>query len=366
MTTLILARGDNHETVSLPLPATRGEVVETFALLDAISRYAGDARIIHAVSDIPNLAQYVKNTNLNAPDAFSKLNQLAEKIDGMSQRERDMFSGALGAESVNGLDDMLRIAGSLDEYELIGDVSSDRELGGWLVEQGFLQVPDYVRPYLDYAAIGAEYYEKHDGAYTPNGYVRRREATQEQAQGDKPIFQMYLTYGQREYRLDLPADDARLDAARQSLGIGDLAQASIYRVRCETPFLSDRLPMDCVSVEDANELTQAIKEQPDGDLLKYLAVLSAEQPDDFPGALRLILDLDDYERITEGAYEYGQSVLRRIGADDELINTIDGYMDFEKFGEDSMKEDGVRQTEFGIVRRISTPFPNQMQSQQMM
>ena len=31
-------------------------------------------------------------------------------------------------------------------------------------------------------------------------------------------------------------------------------------------------------------------------------------------------------------------------------------MDFEQFGEDSMKEDGVRQTEFGLVRRLSSPF----------
>ena len=105
--------------------------------------------------------------------------------------------------------------------------------------------------------------------------------------------------------------------------------------------------MNCVSVESANELARTIREMPDGDLLKYLAVLSVEPPADFPGALRLALELDDYERITEGSYEYGQSVLRRIGADEELISVIDGYMDFEQFGEDSMKEDGVRQTEFG-------------------
>ena len=50
-------------------------------------------------------------------------------------------------------------------------------------------------------------------------------------------------------------------------------------------------------------------------------------------ALRCAMNLDDYERIPEDTYEYGQAVLRRIGADDELIDTIDGYMDFEKLGE---------------------------------
>ena len=40
-------------------------------------------------------------------------------------------------------------------------------------------------------------------------------------------------------------------------------------------------------------------------------------------------------------------------------------MDFEQFGEDSMKEDGVRQTEFGLVRRLSSPFDGQTPLQQV-
>ena len=50
-------------------------------------------------------------------------------------------------------------------------------------------------------------------------------------------------------------------------------------------------------------------------------------------------------------------MLRRIGADEEIINTIDGYMDFAQLGTDSLAEDGVRRTEFGLVRRLSMPFP---------
>ncbi|GBF71694.1 hypothetical protein LAWASA_4455 [Lawsonibacter asaccharolyticus] len=152
---------------------------------------------------------------------------------------------------------------------------------------------------------------------------------------------------------------------KRSLGIEDFAQAAIYQTRCEMEPLAGLLPMDCVSVESANELAKTIQEMPDGDLLKYLAVLSVEQPADFPGALRLALELDDYERITEGTCEYGQSVLQRFGADEELISVIDGYMDFEQFGEDSMKEDGVRQTEFGLVRRLSSPFDGQTPLQQV-
>lgn len=51
-------------------------------------------------------------------------------------------------------------------------------------------------------------------------------------------------------------------------------------------------------------------------------------------------------------------------ATNQLVLTV-GYMDFEQFGEDSMKEDGVRQTEFGLVRRLSSPFDGQTPLQQV-
>ena len=88
---------------------------------------------------------------------------------------------------------------------------------------------------------------------------------------------------------------------------------------------------------------------------------------DFSSAisLRYAMNLDDYERITEDTYEYGQTVLRRIGADDELIDTIDGYMDFEKLGEDIMAEEGVRRTEFGLIRRCSSPFSEETHTLEM-
>ena len=52
-------------------------------------------------------------------------------------------------------------------------------------------------------------------------------------------------------------------------------------------------------------------------------------------------------------------MLRRFGADDEIIGAIYGYMDFAAMGEAYIAEDGVRRTEFGMVRRISAPFPEE-------
>lgn len=100
-------------------------------------------------------------------------------------------------------------------------------------------------------------------------------------------------------------------------------------------------------------------------MTKFCAVLEVEQPDTFAEALNIAIDRDDYELVPEDMDEYGKQVLRRIGADDEIIDTIDGYMDFAQLGTDSLAEDGVRQTGFGLVRRLSTPFPPQEFGQTM-
>ena len=74
-----------------------------------------------------------------------------------------------------------------------------------------------------------------------------------------------------------------------------------------------------------------------------------------------------YQRITEGAYGYGQQRLQgTLGLDDEAIYELDGYMDFEKYGQDCMENDCVTQTEFGLLRRLDPPFPEQRQGQRMM
>ncbi len=50
----------------------------------------------------------------------------------------------------------------------------------------------------------------------------------------------------------------------------------------------------------------------------------------------------------------------------EAIYELDGYMDFEKYGQDCMENDCVTQTEFGLLRRLDPPFPEQRQGQRMM
>ena len=57
--------------------------------------------------------------------------------------------------------------------------------------------------------------------------------------------------------------------------------------------------------------------------------------------------------------KYGKQVLMRIGADEELIAALHGFTDFDELGSFFMREDGVRTTNFGLIRRLSEPFSHQ-------
>ena len=175
--------------------------------------------------------------------------------------------------------------------------------------------------------------------------------------------------GKPDYTLVLPADEEYLDAVKAYLDIDVFADAMLCDIRFKVPYIGELIrDSDCPAVEDYNDFAEALEDiwQQDGALLTYAAVLEAEKPETLHRACDLLQDLDNYQRITEGAYGYGQQRLQEtLELDDETIYELDGYMDFEQYGQDRMENDGVTETEFGLLRRLDPPFPEQRQGQQM-
>lgn len=327
MIRLKLSNKSANEGVILDLPATPAEVSEAFSWFERLGVDPSAVRIAGVNSPVPNLGPYILRANIHEPAEMKKLNELAEAIEQMDDREWDIFAGALDAESINGLDDVLKISKRLGDYIILPNVKTDTELGRILVDTGYKNFPENVQPYLDYRAIGAEYYAENGGAYGPGGYVRRKSSLEQAPEQRDALITLYLLTPRvtatiaNPYRLALPATDEELEQAKEQIDVEYFTEATIVKVEFGKPYLAELIPQECICVEDANELALGIEEmqQRDGEMLKFLAVLSVEQPETISDALRFAINLDDYERITAGTYEYGQSVLRRIGADDELI-----------------------------------------------
>lgn len=107
MLDLHLTRGEHNDWVTLRLPTSPAEIGEVYAWLDCISTCVDDTRIAAVSSSVPNIRQYIRNSDLND---IKKLNRLAGQIDSMDQSTAQTFAGALDAESINELDDVVRIA----------------------------------------------------------------------------------------------------------------------------------------------------------------------------------------------------------------------------------------------------------------
>ena len=378
MMTLYLTRKAGTEPILLSLPATPADIGNAFAELDAICQDPSATEIYKVDSEVRNLSRYICNVNVEDSENLRKLNQLAELLQSMSREDQMKMEGVLDSNSINGMDDILNAVSMVKEYALLEEVTSDRTLGNYLVAHGVIDCPENIKPYLDYVGIGAEFYSDHGGAYTLNGYVVRKTELPPQLQSQMPfrvesrdeMLRLPLRAAHHaDYPLILPADEEYLSSVKKYLCIDEFAEAQIQDVRFKIPYIGQMIhAMECPSVEEYNEFAEALEAiwQTDGALLTYAAVLDAEHPDTLRRAYELLQDLDNYERIVEGTYEYGQQRLQELlELDHDEIAELDGYMDFERYGQDCMDNDHVVKTEFGLLRRLEPPFPEQSQTQQM-
>lgn len=119
------------------------------------------------------------------------------------------------------------------------------------------------------------------------------------------------------------------------------------------------LPTDAVTLEDANTLAECVRAMTGQELRVFGAVLEVEEPRSFHEAGTIAMDIDDYELVSGSEREYGMEALRYAGAGDELLEILDGFTDFDTLGRLEMEQDGVRETSYGPVKRLSAPWPDQ-------
>lgn len=240
MITLHLTRAGEAEGVYLKLPASKTEIGEAFAEPSAISTDTSTTKITEVISNVYNLNGYLKNIDVEKPGALDKIGELGRRLQTMDRNECLKFEGVLDANSVNGIDDVLRLSQTLDEYAVLPDVGSDSTLGKYLVEHGFGDFPKKVKPYLDHHIIGDEFYADHGGAFCRSGYVIRKDQLPEQLLEQEPednekwlmLLKLRVKDNVRKATdLVLPATEASLDSAKKRLGIDEFAEADTLTAR---------------------------------------------------------------------------------------------------------------------------------------
>lgn len=359
----ISSGGRNVGQVELPIPLEDFKQ-RLYEIRDGVQAKKS-LRIFKTDSPVPALGWHLRHAELDQDTVLEKLNRLAEAMEQLDTGGLLRLGRALSTEFNQELDTILQTAASVrqgepDCYESISGVTDDQALGKWLVDHGRFEVADYLRPHLNYDSIGAEYRNAHNGASLTNGYAGVRPGAVEQAMKEEHSRPLCLTLSflDRSASLGLPASEAEMRRVKEALEIDDFSDAVIAGIEYTESYLTQLIPRDCITVEDANELAfclEGIKK--DGEMKKYCAALEVEEPSTFSEAVNIAIDIDDYELVRDNEQDYAWNALRRMGASEEVTDAIQGYTDFEEMGRDMMEEDGVRQTGFGQILRLSKPFP---------
>ena len=176
MITLFLRQGETGKQVLLSFPATtlteKEDVAATLETLKSISR---TVTIQGAASEVMNLGQYLKGIYLVSDGEVDRINQLADRLEHMSEVDCDKFAGMLDANCVSGTKDILQLTERLDDYVILPGCSSARSVGRYLVVCGAFPVPEELTGYINYEAVGIEFCDAHGGAACSRGYVVRKE-----------------------------------------------------------------------------------------------------------------------------------------------------------------------------------------------
>jgi hypothetical protein len=176
MVTLFLRQGENGKQVLLSFPATTpAEKADVAATMESLKSMSKTVTIQGAASEIMNLGLYLSGVDLAAEGEVERINQLAKRLEQISEIDCDKFSGMLDANSISGTKDILNLTERLDDYIILPGCGSAQSIGKYLVGCGAFPVPEKLIGYINYDAVGIEFCDAHGGAACSRGYVVRKE-----------------------------------------------------------------------------------------------------------------------------------------------------------------------------------------------
>ena len=176
MVTLILRQGETGKQLLLSFPTTTPAEKEAVdRTLETLKSMSKTVTIQGAASEVMNLGLYPSGVDLAAEGEVERIDQLADRLEHMSEVDCDKFVGMLDANKISGTKDILQLTERLDDYVILPGCGSAHSIGRYLVGCGAFPVPEKLIGYINYEAVGTELQDAHGGAACSRGYVVRKE-----------------------------------------------------------------------------------------------------------------------------------------------------------------------------------------------
>ena len=176
MVTLILRQGETGKQVLLSFPTTTpAEKEDVDRTLETLKSMSKTVTIHGAASEVMNLGLYLSGVDLATDGEVDRINQLAERLEHMSEVDCDKFAGMLDANSISGTKDILQLTGRLDDYVILPGCGSAQSIGKYLMDCGVAPMLKQLCKTVDYEAVGQIFLDTHSGAACRRGFVVRNE-----------------------------------------------------------------------------------------------------------------------------------------------------------------------------------------------
>lgn len=176
MVTLFLRQSENGKQVLLSFPATTlTEKADVAATLETLKSMSKTVTIHGAASEVMNLGLYLSGVDLATDGEVDRINQLAERLEHMSEVDCDKFVGMLDANKISGTKDILQLTEHLDDYVILPGCSSAQSIGKYLMDCGVAPMLKQLCKTVDYEAVGQIFLDTHSGAACSRGFVVRNE-----------------------------------------------------------------------------------------------------------------------------------------------------------------------------------------------
>ena len=176
MVTLFLRQGENGKQVLLSFPVTTpAEKENIVATLETLKPMSKTVTIQGAASEVMNLGLYLSGVDLVAEGEVERINQLAKRLEHMSEVDCDQFAGMLDANSISGTKDILQLTEQLDDHVILPGCSSAQSIGKYLMDCGVAPTLKQLCKTIDYETVGRLFLDAHSGAACSRGYVVRKE-----------------------------------------------------------------------------------------------------------------------------------------------------------------------------------------------
>ena len=343
-------------------PCTESEYQTTCKELELKDNYAFVRDVVE-----PKALALKKDTFVN----LDEINYLAKRMDSFDQKELFSFFAAVEAGDYVSTKDLINLTFNLNCYTLIRDVSNLKNIGynRVLSSRGCIGVDELEK--TDLEKIGRELLSSGKGIPTKYGLLFRNEnVVFEEVYKGRGFPPYYYTGGEvlgveiekggeKDY-IYFPCERTEIDRALKRIGASDISECNKNVDYCGgdgewEKYFNDLLQKN--DMESINSISSAINrlgadsEAISENLYKLSSVMefAGVTFDDTEKMIRLARCLDEFEYYSEIGNDYNlgtKLIENEIGSAAEKIGD---YIDYEKYAQDFLEENGGAYTKYGDV-----------------